>query len=222
MEKGIPEVFYYLKLTEYYLTGDLKEIKSICEKAEETDIKLNIQPRFSISGLYPRLITKNSFPTENPESGIFRLTLPIASVLFSTLDFLGYLIGDNDNARNTKENFNEFFKYALNLNFTVADDEIEIINSVFRQGVAHTYLPKLNAGISYYSGNPNDKLFLNEIGSTLVLNLRHLETIVMTVLRNVIDNTDLAEKVETRYVSLQASYRTAYSDKIDLLLRRLD
>ncbi|MBC7936369.1 MAG: hypothetical protein H7Y86_13545 [Rhizobacter sp.] len=220
MEKVTSEVSYYLKLTEYYLSGDLKEIKSICEKAEETDIKLNIQPKFSVSGLYPRLDTKNSF--ENPESGIFRLTIPIASALFSTIDFLGYLSGDNDNALATKKNFIEFFKYARNLSFVVAADEIVIVNSVFRQGVAHTYLPKLNAGISYYSGNPNDKLFLNEMGNTLVLNLRYLETIVMMVLRNAIENTDLAEKMENRYLRLQNSYREAYSDKIERLLRRLD
>ena len=134
MEKDYTEVYYYLKLTEFYLSGDLKEIKSISKKAEDTDILHNIPHRFSISGLYPQFEMKAGLNFENPESAIFRLTLPIASALFATLDFLGYLIGDNDDATKTYINFPEFFKYARKLNFNISDEEVDIINSVFRQG----------------------------------------------------------------------------------------
>ncbi len=222
MEKEESEIYSFLKLTEYYLSGDLKEIKSICENAEETDIQHNINPRFSVSGLYQQFIIKTRLDIENTESGFFRLTLPLAASLFATLDFLGYLAGNNNNSRDTSKNFSEFFKYAQNLGYQVSDNEVEIINTIFRQGLAHTYLPKLSAGISYYSGNPEDKLFLNEMGRILVLNLRYLEIIIMSVLRHIINNTNLSGQIESRYESLQSGYRNAYTAKIEALLRTLD
>lgn len=222
MEKETSEVYSFLKLTDYYLSGDLKEIKSICEKAEQTDIQHNINPRFSVSGLYQQFLTKTDLNIVSTESSFFRLTLPLASSLFATLDFLGYLGGDNNNARDTSRNFSEFFKYAKSLGYQVEDTEVDIVNAIFRQGLAHTYLPKLNAGISYYSGNPKNKLFLNEMGRTLVLNLRYLEIIVRTVLKDIINNANLAAQIESRYMSLQSSYKSAYDAKIEALLRTLD
>ena len=47
MSKDTSEVYHYLKLTQYYLSGDLKEIKLICEKAEENDLQLNINPKLN-------------------------------------------------------------------------------------------------------------------------------------------------------------------------------
>jgi len=222
MKKEASDIHSFLQLTEYYLVGDLKEIKSICEKAEESDIQNNINPRFAISGLYQTFTTKTPFDIQSTESGFFRLTLPIATSLFATLDFLGYLVGNNTDARATSKNFTEFFKYAKVIGFSTTETEVEIINSVFRQGLAHTYLPKLKAGISYYSGNPIDKLFLNEINKILVLNLRCLEIIVMSVLKDVIANANLINQIETRYMCLQADYENAYATKIENLLRDID
>ncbi len=208
------DVFTYLKSTEKYLKGDLNEIHKLAKRAEKKEAKLGLPPRVAISGLYPPSSTTQTTSSTLYPNSIHRLTIPITLALFSTVDYIGYLVGANSDPVKTYKNFQEFFTFSNGLGFTVTTQESDLINSVFRQGITHVYFPKLNVGISYHSGNPNGKIFFKELSGLLVLNINELENIVMAVLKNVLKTARLYTSMEAKYQSLVSDYRLKHSAQI--------
>ena len=210
------DIYLYLKATENYLKGDLREIKKLCKRAEKKEAKLNIIKGVTISGyaLPPSSVTTQTTSSTLYSNTIHRITIPISLSLFATIDYLGYIVGANSIPLATGKNFWEFFIYANKLGFSVTNDQSNLLNSVFRQGLTHVYFPKLSVGISYHSTNPSGKLFYKEISGTLVLNINELEIIVMTVLKKILKDSKLYPAMETKYQSLVADYKTKHASAI--------
>lgn len=159
----------------------------------------------------------NSAAESSQSIPFFRLTIPITLALFSTLDYLGYLVGNNNDPLKTNINFLEFFKFAGKIGINVSHDESEVLNKVFRQGLTHVYFPKLSVGISFHSGNPVGKLYFKETNNCLILNLNQLEEIVLSVLRHVLSEPLLFTSMETKYQNLLSKYRQDHSFQINNL-----
>ena len=208
-------VYKYLESLEHYLIGDIGVIRNICKEAESHEETNNLGHRIAISGVF--LPLSHSSVETSKSTPFFRLTIPITLTLFSTLDYVGYLVGDNHNPLATNTNFLEFFKFAQKIGINVSADESEILNKVFRQGLTHVYFPKLSVGISYHSGNPAGKLYFKETNNCLILNLNRLEEIVLSVLRYVLMESALFISMETKYQNLLSKYQMDHSLQISNL-----
>lgn len=209
------DIYLYLKATENYLKGDLREIKKLCKRAEKREAKLGIIKGLTVSGYaFPSSITTQTTSSSLYSNTIHRITIPISLSLFATIDYIGYIVGTNSNPLATGKNFGEFFIYANKLGFSVTSDQSDLLNTVFRQGLTHVYFPKLSVGISYHSTNPSGKLFYKEINGTLVLNINELEAIVMSTLKKILKDSKLYPTMEAKYQSLVADYKTKHASAI--------
>lgn len=214
------DVYKYLNNHYEYLKGDLEAFHKLCNEAESIETEnINISSEITQSLSAP---TTTIETTRNPEGSepivlsksnkkLFRLTIPITLSLFATIDYLGFLAGENSNSVKTNENFRQFFKQS---SIIVTDNESDLINHVFRQGLSHVYFPKLNLGISYHSKNPTDKLIFKASNNVLTLNVKRLEEIVLKTFDTIKNKSELYEHMERKHLVLISNYQGKDGDKI--------
>lgn len=240
------EVKAYLEDMYKFMEGDLKQIHRICEEIEsrrntpdsQTPNQLNtpiptppvqqLPQAQQLSPITPETTSvettsaPKSFSTpRNFETEEFRITIPIANTLFSIADILGALLrnfeSQNDSGfRSTVKNLEHFFKET----YPDGTIELEVLNSLYRQGLAHLYFPKLGLALSYHLQKENENLFYKE-GNDVVLNVRKLEKILMDKLREVIDSPSTHQAMQGKFNDLNISYEAGLNSKIEALRNQL-
>lgn len=209
-------VYRFLNYQYEYLAGDLHVFHKICEEAENREKQISIanspitssaSPDTNVSPTTTTETTRN--PADNTK--IYRLTIPVTLSLFATIDSVGFLSGENPKSDNTEKNFKEFFKQSPT---TVSNEDVELINYVFRQGLSHIYFPKLNLGISYHSKNPAEKLIFKATSGYLTLNVNMLEKIVIETFELIKEKKELYDKMEKKYNDLINGYMEKDGEKI--------
>jgi hypothetical protein len=207
-------VYRFLNDQYQYLTGDLKTFHKVCEDIENQETQQGINSYATCSLFQPNSIssTTSTETTRNPADNkkLYRLTIPITLSLFATIDSVGFLSGDNENADATEKNFKEFFKQSP---ISVSIKDVELINYIYRQGLSHIYFPKLNLGISYHSKNPAELIFRSFDGY-LTLNVNILEKIVVETFALFKEKKELYEKMERKYEDLINKYIEKDGEKI--------
>lgn len=197
------KVYQYLIYLQKYLEGDLKKFKKLCEEAEQEEKE--------------RKAEENNInlpqTTKNPSSFDFfyepiiaRSTIPHTLSLLAVIDVLGFLLRKGvECSSDTSENFNSFFKKA---NEKLSENMITVLREVYRNGMIHTYFPKLSMGISCHSSNPMDKLFFpsNDINKEVILNVNKLMEIVIQTLSNIIKDEHLYFLMGNKYEKLVNLY----------------
>lgn len=207
------DVYGYISQLEIYLKGDLDQFHKICkevEKKEQDDLLSSSSTPITSSLSGSTLTTETTRNPDNPYSYFpryFRTTIPHTLTLFSTIDFIGYLSGVNENVGSTFKNFTEFFKQS---SITVNNDEIELLSQVYRNGLGHIYFPKLNLGISYHSSNPVGKLFFRDSLNTIVLNVNHLEKLVIDTFEKIKNTSSLYPEMERKHQSIIKEYQSKH------------
>ena len=211
-----PTVKDYLLHIEKYFKGDLNTFHNVCQEIEKKELELNSQMETTssitvqttmtpvgdgTSGTLPTESSKNSGSSGNHGTSghggydptritsSFRMTTPITLTLFSVIDIIGYLTSTNKEDEN-KKNIEHFLSSFIG-NGKVSQDELNVLISVFRHGMTHTFFPKLDVGLSYHSTNQGKKLFfiLNEHGyNLLTLNVNYLENLVVSKLDQVLSD----------------------------------
>lgn len=223
------QVFGYITHLEKYLKGDLEQFHKICRDVEMEEgssfgNSSTSGRSFDTSSFSPPETTSTTTTTETtrfpddfytgslfresiPDERIFfRSTIPHTLTLFSTIDVLGYLSGSNNDPLKTFKNFEEFFKLS---DTPISEIEIKVLNLIFRQGLVHVYFPKLNLGISYHSSNPLNKLFIQDVYETVILNVNCLERIVINTLDSIKIKSELFEEMERKYIRMVSDYETS-------------
>lgn len=240
------EVKAYLEYMYKFLEGDLNQIHKICEeidnrrnmaesyRSNQTNTPIptptiqqpnQTQQSNTITAQTTTLETtrapRSVSITRNFETDEYRLTIPIATTLFSVADLLGALLRNfNDQGdggfRSTEKNLEHFFKEA----YTDNEKELKILNSIYRQGLAHLYFPKLGLALSYHLQKENENLFYIETND-IVLNIRRLEKIVMDKLREVIHTPLIHEAMQLKFNDLNNGYKSSLNSDIDGLRTQL-
>jgi len=210
------EVYKYLVYLKKYLLGDLELFHKLAidaEKAESETIfrtpKITIIPTtqypFSFNFIYGAQL-------------ISRSTIPHTSVLFSTIDILGFLNRTGTDFDKTTKNFKEFFE---SLNQSVNEEQLSVLIKVYRHGITHSYFPKLGVTISYHSTNPPEKImFKNEYGN-LVLNVNFLENVVTKRLNEMMNDLQKYTNMDKQYIILVDKYEKVCRSEIESIKRSL-
>lgn len=221
------EVYDYLSNLYTYLTGDLETFHAICDTYEQRElIERNDPTKQYSNGSYgfkriplPPITGEQGHDTTFAPEEIttyFKSTIPYTLTLFSTIDIIGYLLG-NVKPGTSGQNSPNFQRF---LNNNISKDEETVLINVFRHGMTHGYFPKLDVGISSHSMNPQGKLFFLERGY-LVLNVFRLEEIVIDRLNEIIGDESLYPNMETQYKGLVDYYKKKVGDSIENLRKSL-
>lgn len=215
------EVYNYLKQVSLYLNGDLNTFKRISKEIEtkeyETpgEFKNITEYNTTIQFPTPTIMPDYNSHSESrsiPEPTEFKLTVPMTTSLFSVADLLGYLLGNSNNCLKTNENLHFFFKHKL---LSLNENEVKILISLYRNGLAHVYFPKSGLGISYHSLNPVDQLFIRN-SNTHILNVNVLIDKVQSLFQYVMTNELLFQRMESRYLQMKSFYETRNREVLDL------
>ncbi|WP_194976708.1 hypothetical protein [Aquiflexum lacus] len=210
------EVYNYLVYLKKYLFGDLELFRGLARNAEAEELR--IRETSIETHVIPTTQSPNSFLFTFGTPLISRCTIPHASVLFSTIDILGFLIRTEPNYKRTTKNFKNFFE---SLSPPITENELSVLIEVYRHGITHSYFPKLGLEISYHSTNPTERIiFKNELGD-LVLNINVLETIVTERLSELINKSELYNNMDNQYRILVEGYENGCRTIINLLKSRL-
>lgn len=227
------EVYKYLTHLEYYLNGDLITFHKVCKEfnlfEENTPIGAitasnsgNISIIEEAASLSTTTQQTTRFPSDIPviQSNLyfdnkndFRLTIPIALSLFSTIDCVGNLLSQVDTP--IDYDLKSCLSYYIaNSTIKLTDEEKILLIDVFRNGLSHVYFPKLSLGISYHNSNPAEKLFFKDNSGILILNVNRLEFIVVDTFKKIKENANLYTHMENRYQRLKSKYKVQYDDLI--------
>lgn len=201
------DVLKFLDNQYEYLTGDLDVFHKICQNAEAKESLSEGLPEPTQSLASPLNTTTTTIETTkypNNNDKLYRLTIPVTLSLFSIIDSVGFLSGDNYNFRETGKNFKEFFKQSKR---GISDKDLELIIYVFRQGLSHFYFPKLNLAISYHSTNQSRAIIFKDSNDYLTLNVNILERIVLDTFKTIKEDTELHNKMEQKYQNLISYYQ---------------
>ena len=226
-------VYRYLIFLQKYLLADLllfHELSVVAEQMEKSigeSSKNGLLARFlklfsSFSSTSMTAITTSKYPYSFEfmfsSSVVARSTIPHTTILFSTIDILGYLNRNKPDFRNTTENFNTFFSHPTT---RIDPIELEILTKVFRHGMAHNYFPKLNMEISYHSSNPSGQIFFKNAIGDLVLNVNSLESILTKRLESIINSSELYSNMDKQFTTMVDQYESESRLAIDKLKARL-
>lgn len=226
------DVYRFLIYLQKYLLGDLQLFQRLSKEAEEKE-KRQEDPRhnkgciniFSFNKKHTTISTTVT-TTLNPFDFEFmfgammisRLTIPNTAVLFATIDILGFLTRMGKNYTNTTDNYTEFFSYPKT---RLNTDELPVLLNIYRHGMTHNYLPKLNMEVSYHSSNPVGKLFFKRLENRLVLNVNELEKLVVERLNEIINDSSLYVNMDRQFGIMVTDYETRSAILISNLMARL-
>lgn len=209
------EVLKYLNSLRIYFEGDLEMFEKVAFEIEAVERPLLNE--FNTGSMFdPKVFSEyNQRIKAEGNERFFRLTVPLALSLFSVVDLVGFLISKVNLHKQTEENFKSFFRKSV---IQVSDEEVIMINRIFRQGLAHTYFPKLGLGVKYHSTNPENKLFFKSNNDSIFLNVNKLKDIVLSTFKMIVDDVSLYQIMEEKYQQLIALYRKQVGDDIETLV----
>jgi hypothetical protein len=187
------DVIIFLEEVRNHLYGDLENFKKLCEEAE---LKEGSNLSCGLTTTSQTTLSPNFKYQEQKESLIYRSTIPHILSVFSTIDLIGFLIG-NLPVKPTKieENFNMFFSDCI------PKIDIKHLTFFYRNGMAHTFFPKKRFGISAHSSN-KDNLFLVE-GETIVLNANYLIDLTKKRVDIILKDLTLISNMEKQFKELE-------------------
>lgn len=219
-------VLVFLESLKFYLYGDLNLFEKLCNDAEgieslqtkiqsrigdtETPIdnntcnKSNVESPITSSAVVTTTTTTET--TKSPshdyvlksEPLIFRSTIPHILTIFSTIDLVGFLLGNlNMNEPTTTKNVKKFFCDLEK----PSEKEIEFLTLIYRHGMSHTYFPKKQLGIKAHSSNPKSELFFVEM-DVIVLNANYLIELTKNRLESVLINPPTIINMENQFQKL--------------------
>lgn len=227
------DVYRFLIFLQKYLLGDLELFHQLSKDAERKESKVeNLKSNNGCFKFFARLrrpITTTSTTittTQYPYAFVFmfgdpvvsRMTIPITATLFSTIDVLGFFTRTGNDYGSTSNNFAEFFS---NPSTHIHSTELDVLIKVYRHGMTHNYLPKLNVEISYHSKNPVGKLFFKNTSGNLVLNVNRLEELVVNRLDEIINDASIYTNMNAQLLTMTTDYATKSSSSIATLLGTL-
>ena len=187
------DVIIFLEEVRNHLYGDLENFTRLCEEAE---VKEGSNPSCGLTTTSQTTLSPNFKYQEQKESLFYRSTIPHILSVFSTIDLVGFLLG-NSSVRSSKldEKFTTFFCNTLN------DKEISCLTLFYRNGMSHTFFPKKRFGISAHSSN-KDNLFLVE-GETIVLNANYLIDLTKKRVDIILKDLTLISNMEKQFKELE-------------------
>ncbi len=226
------EVYRYLIYLQKYLLGDLELFHEIAKDAEKKEKALSEQAensgclRVFTGGTNPSTTNTVITTTQYPYSFEFifgapvisRSTVPNSAALFAIIDLLGFLTRTGNDYGSTSENFTTFFSHSST---TLPEYQLPVLINVYRHGIAHNYLPKLNVLVSYHSSNPDDKLFFKDNGGRLVLNVNRMERLVVDRLDEIIRDNSLYTNMDNQLGKMVRDYQRKSAASITDLLASL-
>lgn len=143
----------------------------------------------------------------------YGLTIPFTLATFSIIDLFGYLKGSHGNPKDTESNFKSFFSGKLN------NKEIAFLNYIFRQGLVHSFFPKAFLRIEYKKDCCSNKLFYANSSNSEYdcLNVKYLITLVIEVLKEVVDNSIKDESIHRKLKkTLKCQFKDYQKNKLVL------
>lgn len=174
----------FLLHVDTYLKGDLETFKRVCINCEQT----------SRNGLHGTSGGGKYDPTKMPDC--FRMTIPMANTLFSTIDIVGFLLGSKNIGESglIEENFSKFFKSEI------SKEELKLLVYVYRHGMIHGFFPLLDVFISYHSSQEEKGLFYLFEDEKLILNVNRLIALVLDKFSKIKNgNSSLYQNMEEQY-----------------------
>ena len=200
------DVIIFLEEVRNHLYGDLENFKRLCEEAE---VKEGSNPSSGLKTTSQTTFPPNFKYQEQKESLLYRSTIPHILSVFSTIDLIGFLIGNLPvTPTKIEENFNMFFSECI------PKIDIKYLTFFYRNGMAHTFFPKKKFGISAHSLN-EDTLFLIE-KETIVLNASYLIKIFKIQLDLLLMDTSLINNMQEQFIKLENHDNGKITGKIDL------
>lgn len=216
MEYLRTETYRYIIYLKKYLEGDLEKFIKLCCEAEKEEVERK-KGKIENKDLPQTTMYPGSFEFLHGESNIARSTIPHTLTLFAAIDILGFLLRESKHYERTQKNFNSFFK----TNNTISQLEINVLTEIYRNGLAHSYFPKLNAAIAYRSEYPTDKLFFKD-KKILILNVKCLLSTVKEKLQDIINDESLYPNMEKQYKILIEDYEDKCREDIKRLIAQLN
>jgi hypothetical protein len=210
------DVYKYLVYLRKNLLGDLDLFHKLTTEADIEESRIR-----DSSSETPEVTTTQypySFEFMFGTPLISRSTIPHTSVLFSTIDILGFLNRTEPSYRQTTENFKKFFESVTP---EIDGDKLSVLIKAYRHGMTHSYFPKLGVVISYHSSNPTGKIIFKNERSDLVLNVNALETTVTKRLSDLMSDSGLYSNMDNQYRILVDGYERECRTEIDALKTRL-
>ena len=200
------DVIIFLEEVRNHLYGDLENFKKLCEEAE---VKEGSNPSNGLTTTSQTTLSPNFRYQEQKESLFYRSTIPHILSVFSTIDLLGFLLG-NSSVKNSilEEKFNTFFSNIL------TDKEISCLTFFYRNGMSHTFFPKKRFGISAHSSNKDNLFFVD--CETIVLNANYLIKITKERLDLILRDKSLINKLQNQFKKLEIHDDNKIKGKIDL------
>ena len=200
------DVVIFLEEVRNYLYGDLENFKRLCEEAEEKEVS---NPAFGLTTTINTTLSPNFNYQEQKQALFYRSTIPHILSVFSTIDLVGFLLG---NSSVVKSNIEEKFK--LFFSDKVSDKEISYLTFFYRNGMSHTFYPKKRFGISAHSSNEDNLFFIkNDI---IILNANFLIKIFKIQLDLLLMDISLINNMQEQFIKLEDHDNSKIKGKIDL------
>ena len=224
------DVKTFLESLRKYLYGDLDNFKRICDQIEKEESKIEEPPKphgtgSNSSGPPERqssITIKTTSPSGNTEtSGYrayhsddeikFRSTIPHTLAVLAAIDLLGYLIGNESNARSTEKNIAKFLESNIK-----SDDELKCLVFIYRHGMSHSFFPKLRIAIAAHSKLSGKDLFYLDNNSLITLNANTLIEFMIEKFDQIMSNTSLHENIESQFDRLLEEDKRKLAEKYNL------
>jgi hypothetical protein len=150
--KSLKELNYFINTTR----GDILLLKNLAEKVGSEEFDEMLQQHHIV---LPTTVREG--PPDNPQTFIrSRCTIPLTMACFAVLDFIGTLLSDsNVEEKGVKDEFQlhakRFLNQLLNNHDIDRQNAAEKLQSIYRNGIMHNYLPVGNIDLGYsvsYSG----------------------------------------------------------------------
>ncbi len=149
------------------------------------------------------------------EEGLGNFSIPLAAILFSMIDLLGYLIR-KDTETDTPQNFRILLLNDSYFPNSYRSEDVELVIKIYRHSITHTVFPRATAEIGKYEKEPN--LIIRD-GNQLILNVHVLakdfiNAYAKIILRIEQSDEDLIKTISTRFKKMRDDDYKKYADTI--------
>ncbi|MCA6477864.1 MAG: hypothetical protein IM571_07915 [Chitinophagaceae bacterium] len=187
------EFKYFLDELIKTFRGDIRCFDKLCKEAEDLEkststTQTTVYP--SYENLYQKPLPINNFSHKIPRS-----TIPHTIAIFSIIDVVGGLITGKFNLKSFEGNLKEFFRGTLN------EENLKQLRLIYRNKLAHQYLPIKSWRLSAHSSNIDECLFLD--ADNKCLNVNYLIKLTLVRLDEISSNEDLLNKMNSNFRALE-------------------
>ncbi len=169
----------------------------------------------------------STFTTRAPYEGIYpsnakgTVLIPMSLMLFSCMDVLGYLSRSIGGYRDSEDNLKEFYNNVPSFISSKKETNIKFLYQFYRNGMAHTFFPKVGMGISYLFFNNNLFYKFEYKGERLLaLNVRilivHFKEGLENIEKYAINNSIMESRYKTMISEYEEKLRKFIIDDLDV------